>query len=113
MSAGGRDRTSHCVLVRQSRTFDSASLSVEQSGIQDRLALQHRLGPQAAGLLQRWNSKASRKGNGCEQPLGPHEHWHVGRHLEIFVERDRKLELARKNRKTKRQSLTDTIPSSS
>ena len=31
----------------------------------------------AAGLLQRWNAKASRKGNGFEQPLGPHEHWHV------------------------------------
>jgi putative transposase len=30
----------------------------------------------------------------------------AGRHLEIFVERDRKLELARQNRKTKRQSLT-------
>jgi putative transposase len=30
----------------------------------------------------------------------------AGRHLEIFVERDRKLELARPNRKTKRQSLT-------
>ena len=31
----------------------------------------------AAGLLQRWNPKASRKGNGFQQPLGPHEHWHV------------------------------------
>src|ERR1700693_1694508 len=30
----------------------------------------------------------------------------AGRHLEIFAERDRKLELARQNRKTKRQSLT-------
>jgi putative transposase len=29
----------------------------------------------------------------------------AGRHLEILVERDRKLELARQNRKTKRQSL--------
>ncbi len=37
------------------------------------------------------------------------------RHLEIFAERDRKLELARQNRrqnrKTKRQSLTNTIAS--
>ena len=30
----------------------------------------------------------------------------AGRHLEIFAERDRKLELARQNRKIKRQSLT-------
>jgi hypothetical protein len=26
----------------------------------------------AAGLLQRWNPKASRKGNGFQQPLAPH-----------------------------------------
>jgi len=31
----------------------------------------------AAGLLQRWNRKASHKGNGFQQPLAPHEHWHV------------------------------------
>jgi putative transposase len=31
----------------------------------------------AAGLLQRWNPKPSRKGNGFPQPLQPHEHWHV------------------------------------
>jgi hypothetical protein len=37
----------------------------------------------------------------------------AGRHLEIFLERDRKLELARQNRKTKRQSLTKSIASSS
>jgi transposase InsO family protein len=30
-----------------------------------------------AGLLQRWNRKSSRKGTGFQQPLGPHEHWHV------------------------------------
>lgn len=30
-----------------------------------------------AGLLQRWNRKASNKGNGFTQPLTPHEHWHV------------------------------------
>ena len=30
-----------------------------------------------AGLLQRWNTKASRKGRGFLQPLQPHEHWHV------------------------------------
>src|SRR5262249_31858518 len=32
-----------------------------------------------------------------------------GRHLQIFSERDRKLELARQNRQTKRQSLTKSI----
>ena len=31
----------------------------------------------AAGLLSRWNRKASKKGTGFVQPLGPHEHWHV------------------------------------
>ena len=31
----------------------------------------------AAGLLQRWNPKPSRKGQGFQQPLEPHEHWHV------------------------------------
>ena len=30
-----------------------------------------------AGLLDRWNPKASLKGKGFTQPLGPHEHWHV------------------------------------
>src|SRR5262249_52661602 len=31
----------------------------------------------AAGVLQRWNQKASGKGNGFQQPVAPHEHWHV------------------------------------
>ena len=31
----------------------------------------------AAGRLGRWNGKPSRKGTGFEQPLKPHEHWHV------------------------------------
>ena len=31
----------------------------------------------AAGLLQRWNRKASKKGTGFQQPDRPHEHWHV------------------------------------
>jgi transposase InsO family protein len=31
----------------------------------------------AAGLLGRWNPKASVKGTGFVQPLGPHEHWHI------------------------------------
>jgi len=31
----------------------------------------------AAGLLQRWKLKASHKGKGFQQPLAPHEHWHV------------------------------------
>lgn len=30
-----------------------------------------------AGLLQRWNRKASTKGKGFVQPLKPHEHWHI------------------------------------
>ena len=30
-----------------------------------------------AGLLARWNKKKSLKGTGSEQPLRPHEHWHV------------------------------------
>jgi putative transposase len=30
-----------------------------------------------AGLLDRHNSKPSSKGKGFEQPLKPHEHWHV------------------------------------
>ena len=45
-----------------------------------------------AGLLQRWNPKSSRKGNGFQQPLEPHEHWHVdisylnnARHLLLSV----------------------------
>lgn len=31
----------------------------------------------ASGLLRRWNRKPSTKGTGFEQPLRPHEHWHV------------------------------------
>ena len=31
----------------------------------------------AAGRLDRWNKKASKKGTGFVQPLGPHDHWHV------------------------------------
>ena len=31
----------------------------------------------ANNLLGRWNRKPSRKGIGFEQPLRPHEHWHV------------------------------------
>lgn len=30
-----------------------------------------------AGLMKRWNGSASGKGNGFEQPLQPHEHWHI------------------------------------
>ena len=30
-----------------------------------------------AGLLSRWKGKSSRKGTGFEQPLTPHQHWHV------------------------------------
>jgi transposase InsO family protein len=30
-----------------------------------------------AGLLSRWKAKQSRKGTGFEQPLQPHQHWHI------------------------------------
>lgn len=30
-----------------------------------------------AGRLRRWAHHASKKGTGFEQPLGPHEHWHI------------------------------------
>jgi putative transposase len=30
-----------------------------------------------AGLLVRWNRKASKKGSGFHQPLKPHAHWHI------------------------------------
>ncbi len=30
-----------------------------------------------AGVMDRWNRKASKKGTGFHQPLEPHEHWHV------------------------------------
>lgn len=30
-----------------------------------------------AGLLKRWNRKASKKGTGFVQPLKAHEHWHI------------------------------------
>ncbi len=30
-----------------------------------------------ADLLDRWNRKASKKGDGFHQPLKPHEHWHL------------------------------------
>lgn len=31
----------------------------------------------AEGRLDRWNGKPSRKGTGFQQPLRPHEHWHI------------------------------------
>jgi len=31
----------------------------------------------AAGLLEGWNVKPSKKGHGFVQPLAPHEHWHI------------------------------------
>ena len=30
-----------------------------------------------AGLLSKWNGKPSKKGDGFDQPLKPHEHWHI------------------------------------
>jgi putative transposase len=32
---------------------------------------------QAAGCFERWNRSESNKGQGFQQPLAPHEHWHV------------------------------------
>ena len=32
---------------------------------------------QGAGMLRKWNRKTSKKGNGFQGPLHPHEHWHV------------------------------------
>jgi transposase InsO family protein len=31
----------------------------------------------AAGVLDRWNRKPTKKGTGFVQPLAPHEHWHI------------------------------------
>ncbi len=31
----------------------------------------------SAGVLDRWNVKASKKGTGFNQPSAPHKHWHV------------------------------------
>ena len=31
----------------------------------------------AGGLLGKWNAKPSSKGTGFQQPIGPHEHWHI------------------------------------
>jgi putative transposase len=30
-----------------------------------------------AGRLERWHRRPSRKGTGFQQPLAPHEHWHI------------------------------------
>ena len=30
-----------------------------------------------AGVIDRWNKRASKKGMGFEQPLEPHDHWHI------------------------------------
>ena len=30
-----------------------------------------------AGVIDRWNKRPSKKGTGFEQPLKPHEHWHI------------------------------------
>jgi transposase InsO family protein len=30
-----------------------------------------------AGLLGRWNGRPSSKGTGFDQPVAPHEHWHI------------------------------------
>lgn len=31
----------------------------------------------AGGLLGKWNVRPSSKGTGFQQPVGPHEHWHI------------------------------------
>lgn len=30
-----------------------------------------------AGLLKRWDNRTTKKGTGFQQPLSPHEHWHI------------------------------------
>ena len=30
-----------------------------------------------AGVLDRWNKRTSKKGTGFQQPVQPHEHWHI------------------------------------
>ncbi len=30
-----------------------------------------------AGVIDRWNKRPSKKGTGFDQPLKPHEHWHI------------------------------------
>jgi putative transposase len=30
-----------------------------------------------AGLLKRWGNRTTKKGTGFQQPLSPHEHWHI------------------------------------
>lgn len=30
-----------------------------------------------AGLLKRWDNRTTKKGTGFQQPLNPHEHWHI------------------------------------
>jgi putative transposase len=30
-----------------------------------------------AGRLDRWNRRPSKKARGLDQPLRPHEHWHI------------------------------------
>lgn len=32
---------------------------------------------QEAGLMEKWNRKDSKKGQGFDQPQAPHEHWHI------------------------------------
>ena len=34
-----------------------------------------------AGLLSRWKRRPSRRGGGFEQPLRPHQHWHIDVYL--------------------------------
>jgi transposase InsO family protein len=37
-----------------------------------------------AGLMRRWSRPPSKKGQGFQQPLAPHEHWHIDiAHLRI------------------------------
>ena len=40
-----------------------------------------------AGLLRKWNGKASKKGTGFEQPPQPHQHWHIDVPTSTFARR--------------------------
>jgi len=38
-----------------------------------------------AGLLDKWNKKLSKKGDGFKHPLKPHEHWHIDISISVVL----------------------------
>jgi hypothetical protein len=51
----------------------------------------------AAGLLDRWNQKPSKKGTGFEQPSRAHEHWPPAEGCEQSPQRARRYQLLEQN----------------